>query len=334
MHTKTKLDVIGECTLPSQFKMFSFGFDPELIDNDNGPTAIDLEADTDVNNAAPAVAPLFHELLELLGTLKDLPITFTHCLTPANNIVYKRELYDIKHQVMTEDNKEVNELLIDNNLSDLNKNSYEGGFKVWECSYDLIDHMASSNSIVSGDIIEVGSGTSLPSCYLLREKLIKGDKSPMTLVLSDFNYDVLRLVTLPNLIINWLTSKNGDVEGGEFRFDEELALQFMEDMKNFNITLKFILGGWSQQFIDMVKGYSFKLILSCETIYSLDSISILAKIIDELSSNTTTLIAAKNYYFGVGGSVNDFVKVIRRYGREVRVNEVNSQLKRSIIEIE
>lgn len=313
--------------------MFSFGFDPELLDNDSGAVAVETVAPVVLSLETPAVAPSFHEVSLLLDTLKDLHITFTHCMTAHNNLVYKRELYDIKHQVMTEDNDEINELLIDNNLSDLKKNSYEGGFKVWECSYDLIDHMA-PDMVVSGDIIEVGSGTSLPSCYLLRNKLKKGDKTPMTLVLSDFNYDVLRLVTLPNLIINWFTFKNGDVEGGEFKLDNDLVAAFMEDMNTYNISLKFILGSWSKQFIDMVSGYDFGLILSCETIYSLDSISILAKIIHELTNHTKTLVAAKNYYFGVGGSVNDFQRVIASYDHEVRVVEVNSQLKRSIIEIQ
>lgn len=48
----------------------------------------------------------------------------------------RRELFDIKMQLMAEDESSSNEKV---NLddSDIRTNVYEGGYKSWECSFDL-----------------------------------------------------------------------------------------------------------------------------------------------------------------------------------------------------
>ncbi len=47
----------------------------------------------------------------------------------------RRELFDIRLQLMAEDEPEAENLTFDK--SDLRTNVYEGGFKSWECSFDL-----------------------------------------------------------------------------------------------------------------------------------------------------------------------------------------------------
>ncbi len=59
----------------------------------------------------------------------------------------------------------------------------------------------------------------------------------------------------------------------------------------------------------------YDLILSAETIYSIDTISILIKSIRNiLHINGSALIAAKRYYFGVGGSTAEFIRQVNQYG--------------------
>ena len=49
----------------------------------------------------------------------------------------RRELFDIRMQLMAEDEPDAETLIQNLNKSDLRTNVYEGGFKTWECSLDL-----------------------------------------------------------------------------------------------------------------------------------------------------------------------------------------------------
>lgn len=248
----------------------------------------------------PENKPKLHNLDSILSTLQGIRISFDNYTTPQGNIIYRRELFDVKHQLMIEEEQEeeeeegnnigVHKLLIDENQNnnDLQKNVYEGGFKSWECSYDTVDALNklingsdsdsdnNNNSLLlSKSILELGCGTALPSCFLLLKKfqsikesnqLQSSSDSGLRLILSDFNYDVLRLVTVPNLLIHWastisieqlheLTSTTNDDGGGgdkiESRFvNDEILIttklidQFKNDLNNYNIELQFISGSW------------------------------------------------------------------------------------------
>lgn len=306
--------------------MFSFGFNEDLLDNDEvviSSTTSELKGEQTTVNP-----PKLISLDDLLVSLKNVKLSYN-----CQNNVYRRELFDIKHQVMTEDNDELSNILITNE-SDLNKNSYEGGFKSWECSYDLIDHLNVDDEFFEKNqhILEIGSGTSLPSCYIFRQKLSLNNKQSLNLVLSDFNYDVLRLVTVPNLIINWYTTKYDEEI---ITLSEELIDEFLTCLKEHNISLSFISGSWGKEFLSLLTT-NFNLILTSETIYSLDSMPILADMLITLSSNdqTKSIVAAKDYYFGVGGSVIEFINYLKTHSTlNIESHSVSSQLKRSIISL-
>lgn len=51
--------------------------------------------------------------------------------------VPRRELFDVRMQLMAEDEPEAENLITNLDKSDLRTNVYEGGFKTWECSLDL-----------------------------------------------------------------------------------------------------------------------------------------------------------------------------------------------------
>ena len=90
-----------------------------------------------------------------------------------------------------------NDVLIgDNNVVDLKKNVYEGGFKSWECSYDMVDElstMINNGKLNYNNLLEFGCGTALPTCFLFMKRFQTQDKTGANYILSDFNYDVLRL---------------------------------------------------------------------------------------------------------------------------------------------
>ena len=94
--------------------------------------------------------------------------------------------------------------------SDRIKDIYEGGAKIWECTFDLIDYLyqhrdalnlaaSYSHQSKSGlKFLELGCGSALVSCYL---SLILADR-PYTMYLQDYNPFVIEQISFPNVIVN------------------------------------------------------------------------------------------------------------------------------------
>lgn len=119
---------------------------------------------------------------------------------------------------------------------------------------------------------------------------------------ADYNAVVLRLVTLPNLLLTWnqhrekrLAStgapsseqqeqeqdgkQEGEQEGEQEEEEEELDVtpelleEFQQDLAKRGITIDFISGAWSPAFVDLTLSHSPSgnhktLVLASETIYS------------------------------------------------------------------
>ncbi|KAL6453220.1 HPM1 Histidine protein methyltransferase 1 [Candida maltosa Xu316] len=347
---------------------FSFGFTKDDFSDD------ELDESTSTTQTQPNKGdylesltildenlPKKHSLDSILDTLKDVRLTFDNYTTTGQNIIYRRELFDVKHQIMMEadnQNSKLSELLIDENNNDLQKNVYEGGFKSWECAYDTVDKLSQlidQGKLTSSSILEFGCGTALPSCFILMKKIQSKNTDPLRLTLSDFNFDVLRLVTLPNILIHWastlpveqlhsLTTTENDqrFSNDELSLTPALIEQFKKDLRQYNIELSFISGSWGKQFNEIISGDNVDLIISSETIYSPESLPIVAESIKQILTNSNAdsslaIVAAKNIYFGVGGSLVEFLNYfnqIKSAEFTVTVEEVNdAQLKRSLVYI-
>ncbi|QFZ29759.1 putative histidine methyltransferase [Clavispora lusitaniae] len=307
---------------------FAFGFSGDDFDSDPLPKK---EAPSTSQTAAVVSPPKLHSLSEITSTLHDVRLTFDNYTTPNGNIVYRRELFDIKHQVMSEEDEgEVHQILLGTagaeNDVDLRKNVYEGGFKSWECSYDLVDELERLGA--AGDIrkfssfLELGAGTALPTCYLLMMLFTKETAMRnVKLVLSDFNYEVLRLVCVPNLIIHWASTLAPEklaeymvpdipLRNDELLLTPALLEEFSAQLNARNIEISFISGSWGPDFVTLAAGFDPDVILSSETIYSLDTLPIVLDTLLQLLKDKErylALVAAKHYYFGVGGSIREFV---------------------------
>ena len=185
--------------------------------------------------------------------------------------------------------------------------------------------------------------------------------------LCDYNQSVLRLVTLPNLIVAWAKTvlsqeqwtllqntndPNVPVLENELLLTKELLHRFNEDLTARNIQLFFISGTWGRKFIDILVQqhlipYPNTLILTSETIYQPDTLPIISETLIEIilsnkqaGNNAKTLLAAKDIYFGVGGSIIEFENYMndRIQADNLPVTlknfKVNAGLKRSIVYIE
>lgn len=322
--------------------------------------------------------PNWESLDAILQSLKDVRLSFEKFSTPQNQVpIYRRELFDVKHQLMTEadeltgsEAKVELEILMGETNEDVRKNVYEGGLKSWECSIDLVDALATSlnNEQLPDTIIELGCGTSLPTEYLFM-KLLESNCPPnkTNFILSDYNESVLRLVTIPNFIIAWaniaLTAEQRsalqqqgeeslNLPDDELLLSSDLLLAFREDLSRRNINLSLISGAWSRRFNDMVLTAIHPnrnlLILSSETIYQPETLPVISEVLIELLSqhkqqskySARALVAAKDIYFGVGGSIIEFQHYLESRIREDALNlsmqilKVNAGLKRSIVVIE
>ncbi|KAJ8901319.1 hypothetical protein NDN08_007167 [Rhodosorus marinus] len=167
--------------------------------------------------------------------------------------------------------------------SDLVAGEYEGGRKLWESSVDLVQYCASEKFSFSGKrVLELGCGHALPSIFAAQQGAAE-------LSLLDFNEDVLRNITEPNLQLNGLGASETSCKTRLFHGDWAALPDLLRDEDRFDI------------------------ILSAETVYSPLSMKSLAQTILRLLSNKngTALVAGKVYYFGVGGGTIEFQRTIK-----------------------
>lgn len=157
----------------------------------------------------------------------------------------------------------------------------------------------------------------------------KGKRTHFTF--ADYNSSVLRLVTLPNLLLTWdhmvthlgvEDSKHADEQEEDMlEITSELIDRFRKDLEHRGITVSFISGAWSPLFVDLVFSpaelASYRtLVLASETIYSPASLgafseTLLGLLRSSAGDRSRALIAAKKVYFGVGGGVDEFLAVLR-----------------------
>ncbi|KAI0103730.1 hypothetical protein GGR51DRAFT_251025 [Nemania sp. FL0031] len=254
----------------------------------------------------------------------------------------RRELWDVRVQLMAEEDEGETEPGLGNH--DVKTGVYEGGFKSWESSVDLVKVLASSHPFTSGakkvsKIVELGCGTGLPSLALFQWAM-GSMTSSVSFILADYNPTVLQLVTLPNFILAWaihhreeepLLNEAFSPEGEELDLTPEILQKFQEFLSAREISLHFFSGAWSPEFVAMVtnakdcrSGTSTEqttIVLGAETIYSPFALSSFLETIFALlqyekiqSRVAEVLVGAKRLYFGVGGSLDDFVLQARERG--------------------
>ena len=240
------------------------------------------------------------ETIEKIKTTADLESEQVLCL-------FKRKYSSILHDLKGSSESELTKITED---SDVIPNQYEGGLKTWECSIDLLHFLTEEHGPVASRVLEIGCGSGLPGIFCYNQFIQSNSLADRLFVFQDFNQNVLETVTLPNILLN----------APDANLDH----------------LKFIYGDWNGLIRKLPKK-SFDLILTSETIYRTESYEILLKIFShslKTAPEARILLAAKDYYFGLGGSVNQFINVAVAKGWNVQVlKHFTEGVPRSILQL-
>ena len=278
---------------------------------------------TPSHHQTPTVTPSHRERLTLhyvtSSQLKDLLATQKGSEHDVSNLSSERDSNlsserasnsksDSEESVISILGTELGSLLesTDSIHSDLIPGVYEGGMKIWECAYDLVDYLASNEDTIplcgSSRILELGCGVGLPGMV----PLLCGAGA---VHFHDYNREVLNCLTIPSVLSSFISGQPGLKSGqtGKTGIVNDLASK-----------TKFFYGDWA----DFVTRHCnsgespYDIILTSETIYSESSQPKLLEALKKLTNQNTGLVvmAAKVHYFGVGGSVAMFRDLVTSDG--------------------
>ncbi|KAI5462956.1 hypothetical protein BGZ63DRAFT_402307 [Mariannaea sp. PMI_226] len=343
---------------------FSFGFAGDDISDDEkhvpsppkpAPTASAFPV-----AGKPQLPPTGHDLADLLAQLPSkiayglLDVT----LEDGSKIqIPRRELWDVRVQLMAEEEEISGQAAAEGlGTHDVKTGVYEGGFKSWESSIDLVKVLSAKNSISSLlqkplRVMELGCGTALPSVALFQwAASLPAEREHLSLIMADYNPTVLQLVTLPNFLLSWALNnpqnpalKDSFSIEGEVELGPNVIAAFQQFLQDSNISLFFLSGGWSQEFVDLLytlptSQTTSTLLLGAETIYSPFALqafteTIFAILERERGNEAGALVGAKRLYFGVGGSLDDFIDKARGKGATVdQVAEETEGVRRGVVQ--
>jgi len=170
---------------------------------------------------------------------------------------------------------------------------YEGGFKLWECSVDLLHYLHDAVVPLAGKkVAEYGCGMGMPGLFAL----LSGASH---VHLQDYNKEVLLYLTIPAVKSN-------------------VAAQ-AEAGKEVTGTVEYMAGDWTlvQENLEE-REQQYDVILTTDTLYCTTAHAALCSLIKAtLAPGGAAYVAAKSYYFGVGGSVYEFQELATREGFDV-----------------
>lgn len=210
--------------------------------------------------------------------------------------------------------------------SDLVPNMYEGGFKLWEGAVDLCNYLIqqqhlsadslagrnTDNGLKGKRVLELGCGHGLPGILCLL--------AGAAVHFQDYNKQVVTHLTLPNVQANLAQLPAGATRP----------------------TSRYYSGDWAavgQLLASQGMGGYYDIILTAETIYNEDSQQRLLDCIKQVLQppHGVVYVAAKSFYFGVGGSTSSFAELVKADGvlecMQVWKVEDGSSNKREILKL-
>ncbi|EGD77901.1 hypothetical protein PTSG_09536 [Salpingoeca rosetta] len=171
---------------------------------------------------------------------------------------------------------------------DVKAGVYEGGFKVWECTFDLLRYLQRTSFNFEGkSVIELGCGAGYPGLLALAHGAEHVD-------FQDYNRCVIDKWTVPNVLAN---SNASALSPPTPNLDPSRC--------------RFFAGDWANP-TDTFPTHYYDVVMMAETVYAQSSLQPLAALVSRCTRpGGVVLLAAKACYYGVGGSVAAFTKEMK-----------------------
>nr|XP_005492317.1 histidine protein methyltransferase 1 homolog [Zonotrichia albicollis]XP_005492319.1 histidine protein methyltransferase 1 homolog [Zonotrichia albicollis]XP_014126217.1 histidine protein methyltransferase 1 homolog [Zonotrichia albicollis] len=216
--------------------------------------------------------------------------------------------------------------------SDLIPGVYEGGLKIWECTFDLMDYLTEAEiEFTNKTVLDLGCGAGLLGIVALQGEAAR-------VHFQDYNSTVIDEITLPNVVANCISEGRGGKDRKASKPPSKRPRK-AESSPDVLSRCRFFSGDWSQvsQLLSNSKPcLKYDIILTSETIYNPDYYSALHDTLAQLlDANGRVYLASKVHYFGVGGGVSLFEKFIedKNVFKTSLVKTIDQGLQRCIIEI-
>ncbi|XP_074501841.1 histidine protein methyltransferase 1 homolog [Sebastes fasciatus] len=330
--TKLKLAVL------SLIMSFCFNFDvpaqttrPDDVDGKKVTTAKCTEDDTKpaapVKEAEEHLPPSDPQLLLRDAVTETVTIGTLPPLHFLNETVFEK----------TASEREDGEKILSRTMeqrSDLISGVYEGGLKVWECTYDLLELIEKDGETFEGKaVLDLGCGAGLLGILALR-------RGARQVHFQDYNSTVIEQLTVPNVIVNCQeddeVDSEDDTEGrGKGKTDGfKKKVEEKQEVKDGSPSPKkrasdpsqhpllakcrFFSGDWST-FLALLKKEDpqpkYDIIFTAETIYNTAYYPALHETLHKLlAPHGLVYLATKSHYFGVGGGLHLFETFVEQRG--------------------
>ncbi|CAG09364.1 unnamed protein product, partial [Tetraodon nigroviridis] len=192
--------------------------------------------------------------------------------------------------------------------SDLISGVYEGGLKVWECTYDLLELIEKEGQTFTGKtVLDLGCGAGLLGILALK-------RGARQVYFQDYNSTVIEQLTVSNVILNLGAEEEeeDDEEDGDDDDEDEVSQHPLV------AKCRFFSGDWST-FLDLLikedKLPKFDTILTSETIYNTAYYPVFHETLEKLlAPDGLVYLATKSHYFGVGGGLHLFETFVQQKG--------------------
>ncbi|XP_077351770.1 histidine protein methyltransferase 1 homolog [Festucalex cinctus] len=199
--------------------------------------------------------------------------------------------------------------------SDLISGVYEGGLKVWECTYDLLEVIEREGQTFGGKaVLDLGCGAGLLGILSLK----RGAKE---VHFQDYNSTVLEQLTVSNVILNCQVDDSDDDDDGQGSPDKEEECKIKPKHSKKDLLLprcRFFSGDW-RTFLVLVSSQDpplkYDIIMTSETIYNTAYYPALHDTFHKLlAPHGHIYLATKSHYFGVGGGLHLFETFVAERG--------------------
>jgi len=257
--------------------MFEFGF----LSNDSN-------ADKDSESESPNQSWLeTKEILPKTDFLSQIMDAGCTSVLKCKNSIQIKYVAPNVAEVLSDNLKDFPIFKADKNHSDLVTGVYEGGLKIWECTYDLLNHITDEPiNLKDKKILDLGCGAGIIGILAL----VNGSSQ---VYFQDYNEEIIEYITIPNTYLN------------------------SEDSK-IPTKCKFYSGDWNSFLTFTESDFSsennkFDYIFTSETIYNPLNYKKLHNIFKKtLNQNGIVYLAAKTHYFGVGGGIRQFEDFLKK----------------------